>query len=75
VIDAPRRTPFNQSDNNSTTFASVGFLIESPIAAISECFHNRIARGTLFANHPIAIDHDGSRPHEDQMRQVVRGLP
>jgi hypothetical protein len=31
--------------------------------------------GTLFALRAAAIDHDGMRQHEDQMRQVVSGLP
>ena len=31
--------------------------------------------GTVFAIGSAAIDRDGSRPHEDQMRQVDRGSP
>jgi hypothetical protein len=31
--------------------------------------------GTHFALRAAAIDHDGMRQHEDQMRQVVSGVP
>ena len=31
--------------------------------------------GMEFARFPIRIDRDGSRPHQDQMRQADRGLP
>jgi hypothetical protein len=56
-------------------FDPARFQIEALAAAIRGTLATAATDGTHFAIRPAAIDHDGSRPHEDQMRQVCRGLP